>query len=53
MEIGGGDILAAWMDQMPDGTFPNFVLVSSVLSCVESLKLDSTQLEKSNLMEVI
>jgi transcription factor SPN1 len=37
----GCEVLAEWLDMMPDGTFPSYNLVKGVLECIDSLTIES------------
>jgi transcription factor SPN1 len=49
----GCDILAEWLDMMPDGTFPSYNLVKGVLECIDTLSIDKQTLENSKLVKII
>ena len=38
---------------MPDGTFPNVNIVQDMLQCIDSLSVETIQLEESNLGKII
>jgi hypothetical protein len=40
----GCQVLADWLDLMPDGTFPNSNLVEGVLNCIDSLQMGIAKL---------
>ena len=49
----GCDVLADWIDVLPDGTFPNFTLVNGILNTLLNLKIESKSLEESRLVNVV
>lgn len=53
LEKGGCQVLADWIDLMPDGTFPNQNFVEGVLQCIDSLQVDAGHLEDSRLGQVV
>lgn len=53
LEKGGCQVLADWIDLMPDGTFPNQNFVEGVLQCIDSLQVDTNDLEDSRLGQVV
>lgn len=46
---GGCEVLAEWLEQMPDGTFPNITLIEGLLSCINNLNITTDNLEGSRL----
>ena len=46
-------MLAEWLDMMPDGTFPNVMLVEETLRCIDSLNMEVEHLEQSSLAQII
>lgn len=53
LESGGCQVFADWINQMPDGTFPNINLVEGVLKCIDSLRVDIQHLEDSDIAKVV
>jgi len=53
LEFGGCRVFSEWLDQMPDGTFPNVNLVSGILTCIDGLRIDIGHLEESKLGQVV
>ena len=46
MEKDGLTMLADWLEQMPDKTFPNQKIVMTILNCVDRLILDERHMDK-------
>lgn len=38
----GEEVLAKWLEVMPDGTFPGYNLVKGLLECINSLPIDES-----------
>ena len=49
----GHDVLAKWLEVMPDGTFPSYNLVKGLLECINSLQIDESHLENSELIDAV
>lgn len=47
LDLGGCDYLAAWIDRMPDGTFPNSQVVEGIMHCLECLPINADNLSDS------
>lgn len=45
MDNGGCDTLADWLYPLPDRTYPNVKVVSEILTVVDTLSIDSHNLE--------
>lgn len=46
LEKDGLTILAEWLEQMPDQTFPNQKIVMTILNCLDRLVLDDRHIDK-------
>ncbi len=46
MDSGGCATLADWLYPLPDGTYPNVKVVSEMLGVLDTLAIDSHQLEQ-------
>jgi hypothetical protein len=53
LENGGCQAFADWINQMPDGTFPNINLVEGVLNCIDTMRIDIQHLEDSDIAKVV
>lgn len=53
VESNGLDILAAWIDILPGGIFPNYNLVEGVLNCLDKLKIDSESIKASGIIPIL
>ena len=38
----GHEVLAKWLEVMPDGTFPGYNLVKGLMECINSLQVDES-----------
>ena len=43
--------LAFWLEQMPDKTFPNAKIVSTILTCIDRLPFDLEHIQDPELFE--
>lgn len=47
LDIGGISMLGRWLEPLPDGTYPNVQVAKEILMTINSLQIDSDNLQRS------
>ena len=47
LDIGGISMLGRWLEPLPDGTYPNATVAKEILMTINSLQIDSDNLQRS------
>ncbi len=53
LDKGGCQQFAEWLSPLPDGTLPNNNLIKNILSCIDSLMIETGHLEGNHLGKII
>lgn len=47
MENGGCVVMGLWLEQLPDGTYPNKMIVQEILTCLDHLQIEPEYLRSA------